>query len=61
MKTTSMLKKIGKIILILGILMLLGGVILLALMASSVGFYLVMISVILNILGITLLTLKVDN
>lgn len=61
MKTTSMLKKIGGIILILGILMLLGGVILLALMASSVGFYLVMISVILNILGITLLTLKVDN
>lgn len=60
MKVTSMLKKIGRILLIFGLLLLVIGVILLALMASSFGFGLVVTSAVLNILGITLMTLKLD-
>ena len=58
MRHVSPIKMDGRIILILGILCLLSGIFLLAVAASTVGFWIVVASVLLNIVGISLITLK---
>ena len=58
MRHVSPIKMVGRIILILGILCLLSGIFLLAVAASTVGFWIVVASVLLNIVGNSLITLK---
>lgn len=58
MKNSTLIRKIGFLLLMLGMLALVGGVILLALTASSIAFWITGASVVLNILGIMLATTK---
>lgn len=57
-KPASRIRFVGKIILILGIIALITGLILLLALPSNFAFWLTAGSVILNIVGISLLTLK---
>ena len=61
MKNTSFIRKIGFLVLMLGIFALVGGVIALALTASSVALWITGASVVLNILGIMLATTKSND
>ncbi len=58
MKQSSPIRKIGLIILLIGICAFVIGVISLVLAASTIGFWIVVGSVIFNITGISLLTHK---
>lgn len=60
MKKNS-LKLIGKIILSLGIIIFILGIVLLMYATYSFAFGLIITSIILNIVGITLLTTKIKN
>lgn len=57
-KEPSTLQTIGKIILGVGVLALITGLLLLLFAASSFAFWLIVASVIVNIVGITLITAK---
>lgn len=58
MKPVSHIRMVGRIVLIFGILCLLCGILLLAVSASTIGFWIVIASILLNIVGISLMTLK---
>lgn len=58
-KTSSRLRRIGKLLLILGVLMLLSGCLLLIFLPCDLAFWLAVGSVAVNAAGIVLLTCKV--
>lgn len=58
MKPVSHVRMVGRILLIFGVLCLLCGILLLAVAASTIGFWIVIASILLNIVGISLMTLK---
>ena len=58
MKQSSPVRKIGCVILLIGICAFVIGVVSLALAASTIGFWMVVGSVLFNIIGISLLTHK---